>query len=224
MVEETEDALLKAKEEMILNYVKSISEFLKLPKTPPVIFCNQYTSMGPNAAACIDIVSWKIEISRIHLQKKGIEEVKKTVAHEITHLIEEDHTPRFFQILNEIIVETWQPEFSSGISIINGGASVELSGEKHEEKDTTRCNYHLCRKEAKLLRCPYCRDYFCIDHIKPMPPSFPEFDYPNKFNEQKFRDEHHPCANYYIVIERKHKERLLKYEQSLNRMNRRYQI
>lgn len=208
MTKESEDAVMKAKEEMVLNYVNSISKVLQLQRTPPIIFCDGYTSEGPNAIACIDIISCTIQVSRIHLQKQRVEEIKKTVAHEITHLIVPDHTPEFYKILNEILAGTWQPEFSTGLVFIDGGAEVELSTqetkkESHPNKDMTYCNYHLCREKTKLLCCPYCKDYFCLDHIKPMPPIFPNFDYPNKFNEQKNRDTHHPCPSYYDHLVKK---------------------
>ena len=36
--------------------------------------------------------------------------------------------------------------------------------------DKEHCNYHLCQKRTLTIKCEYCRNFFCMEHIIPHPP------------------------------------------------------
>lgn len=209
------------KEALVLEFVKTIKDKYELDKKLTVVFCDGFTPMGQEALACIEPATGTIYISRIYLNKMGIDEIKKVVAHEITHMFETEHTPAFYKLLNEFLSATWEPDFSTGIISINGSGRVEKPVKKKKEViDKTVCNRHSCNISTNLKRCRHCRGYYCEEHITPLPPSLPNFDYPNKFNEWKQRREsHHPCPPFYDYLVRKHKENTKAASESLDRMN-----
>jgi hypothetical protein len=89
------------------------------------IIFDVYTPSGQGALACIDTVSHTIYISDVYLGKMSLEEIRKTIAHEITHEYKLEHTPEFYKRLNEILSATWKPRFTSGIVMVDGSATRE---------------------------------------------------------------------------------------------------
>ncbi len=65
---------------------------------------------------------------------------------------------------------------------------------------TEFCNYHLCNKRTRTIRCKYCNGYFCKQHIKSQQPGMPRFDatsHEDKVFMSEWRDENgHPCSGY----------------------------
>ena len=214
------DAFLEGKKALVEAYVEEVTETLELDKPPKIEFCPGYTPMGQEALACIDVVLKIVYISIIHLRTMSFEEIKKNVAHELVHLIETEHTPEFYRILNNLLQGSWKPTFTSGLVMIDGNKKIEISKESKKKIDKTQCNYHQCKNKSKLKRCIHCRGYFCEEHYKPSPPIFPNFDYPRKHIEWELskKEKTHPCPNYYNYLLRKKKEFIIKYEDSMNSM------
>jgi len=219
--ESLDDAFLKGKEEIVLQHVEYLTEKLELKMTPRVVFCDGFTPAGQNALACIDTSTWVIYISRIYLSKMDTAQIRETIAHEITHLFDPTHEPSFHKKLTDINTALWKPESTSGIIMIDGGRRTDETPEKPKEHkiDNTHCNYHLCRKKTELIRCCYCKGYFCIDHIKPVTPGLPNFDLPKNFAEWKDNEGCHACPDYYDYHVEKEKDRTRRIEESLNRMS-----
>ncbi len=223
MTEEFDDSLLRAKEERFKEFVKLASKIYKLQFVPKIVFHDGYLPDGPDVLAHIYLDSGQICVSRIRLKEMPIEKVKETAFHEVTHLLNASHDTFFHNKLDDVMLATWKPESTSGLLTIDGGRRIEKPVEKNKKEskiDKVRCNYHLCRKKTKLKRCPHCREYFCKEHFKPIPPSMPNFDYPNKFAEWKHEEHYHPCPAYYDYLVKKEKEKRRKIEESLNKMNR----
>ena len=221
MPESLNDAFMKGKEEIVLQHVEYLTEKLELKMTPRVVFCDGFTPAGQNALACIDTATWVIYISRVYLSKMDTAQIRETIAHEITHLFDPTHEPSFHKKLTDINTALWKPESTSGIIMIDGGRRTEKTPEKPTKRkiNKTNCNYHLCRKKTELIRCRHCKGYFCIGHIKPTIPSLPNFDLPKEFDEWKDNEECHPCPDYYDYLVEKEKERIIKTEESFNRMS-----
>jgi hypothetical protein len=140
------NAIDEGKKALVDEFVKQIKDILKLKDEINVIFCPQYTSMGRKALACIEPSTMTMEISMIHLRKMGIEEIKKVVAHEITHKFELEHNPEFERRLNELLSGIWTPTFASGITMIDGNRPVKKY-DKSKKKD---------KPEIDKTRCAYC--------------------------------------------------------------------
>jgi hypothetical protein len=213
--------LLKSKERKFIEYIKEASEFYNMEFIPQVIFFDDFIPENPNVLADIDIVSKTIRVSRKHLIEMPIEKIKETAFHETTHIFEPSHNTFFKNKLDDSLVTTWKPESTVGIRINDGyHRDVKLDGyDDSQEIENTICDYHLCRKKTKLYRCSHCGKYYCEEHIKPIPPSMPDFDYPNKFIEWKEQDNRHPCPIYYDYLRKQEKERHEKYSKSLDKLN-----
>ena len=215
------EAIDEGKKVLVEEFVKQLKDALELKDDINVVFCPQYTSMGRNALACIEPTTMTMQISIIHFRKMGIEEIKKVVAHEITHKFELEHNPEFERRLNELLSGTWTPTFASGITIIDGNRPVKKYDKpKKKEKpeiDKTRCAY--CGNTVRLIQCKHCKDYFCEEHYNPIQPSMPNFNNPNKIAEWKNRENTHPCPAYYTYSIRKEKEQIKKIEKSFNKMS-----
>lgn len=222
MTEEFDDSLLKAKEEKFIDYVELASTTYELQYAPKVVFCDGYIPDKPSVLACIDTSSWVIFVSRIHLREMPIEKIKEVAFHEVTHLFNSSHDTFFRNKLDDIMRASWKPEFTSGLIHIDGGRITEEEYEEPKEHkiDDTHCNYHLCKKETEVIRCFYCSGYYCKEHIKAIPPSFPNFECPNEFVLWKQKEECHPCPEFYDFLVIKEKERIRKTEESFNRMRR----
>ena len=61
-------------------------------------------------------------------------------------------------------------------------------GKKHKRLGT--CFYHLCRKDAKVRKCNYCRESFCREHLMPKLPGLPRFQ-GTKTKDHMFMEEWH---------------------------------
>ena len=216
----SKDIFLEAKEEMLIDYIKEIAEILELKKIPSVEFCNGFTSEGQEALACIDIISWKIQVSRNYLRKMTIEQCKHTILHEMSHIFEEEHNPEFYRRLNELSAGTWKPTFTSGLIMINGNQRVIKHIPKEKEKseiDDSVCNHYqhcdLTKDDVKLelcsTVCPYANEctaqkgYFCPRHIKPKRPGV-------GFNRRDVSSEGgHPCPEF-AELDIKHEKEMYK--------------
>lgn len=213
-----DDSFLEAKKRLVESLTRQFEKLLGLDTDSVTInYCEGYTSLGREALACIQPETRNMQISLIHLNNMSKEEIKKTVAHELIHIFEREHTPTFYKLLNELLMGAWTPEGATGIVSINGGKHVDKKPKKafKEEIDKAVCNKHSCDSKNNLKRCIHCKGYYCERHLNPIPPSFPNFDYPNKFYEWKNKEKGHPCVSYVDYLNKKEKERKMKYELAL---------
>lgn len=151
-------------------------------------------------------------------------EIRQTAIHELTHLFNQSHDGSFHTKCQDIISTTWKPDSTSGLIMINGGGRTCLENKddvsEELEIDKSHCNHHLCNHhDTNLLECKYCRGYYCIDHITPIPPAMPKFNIPKKYIEWKDNENTHACPEYYDYLQRKIKVEHRRYQQSLDRMN-----
>lgn len=217
-----DDSFLEAKKRLVESLTRQFEKILGIGENSVTInFCDRYTPSGRKALACIQPETRNLYISLIHLNNMSKEEIKKTVAHELAHIFVRDHTPEFYGLLNELLMGTWTPEGATGIISINGGKHVDKMPKKPEKKkvDKTVCNKNACDSKDKLKRCVHCRGYYCEEHIKPFAPRLPNFDVPNRFYDWKENKNGHACPAYVDYLTRKEKERIKKYEKSINSMS-----
>ncbi len=151
----------------------------------------------------------KICISTAQLYKlKSMTSVENTTYHELAHMFEQNHGPKFKQTKIKLKSEVWRPP--RGVVFISKEVQQQLAEQRAKlgravpEKvkiDKTRCNYHLCRKKTKLTQCKYCKNYFCKEHIQPIVPGGVDIGYDQE------GDNYHPCPEYVdFVKEQKDKQ------------------
>ena len=211
---------LRMKESRFNEFVEMACETYGVKYKPQVIFIDGLLPENPSWLACIEIFSRTIKVSRTQLLKMSIEQIKETAFHEVTHIFDASHDTSFHNILDDVMTTTWEPP--SGVIVIDGNIRIdelEVAKKKTESKpDKVHCNH--CGTKTELEKCPHCSRYFCEGHFKPILPSMPNFNNPNRFNEWKNRGEnHHPCPNYYDYLRNEEKEKLRKYEESLDKMS-----
>lgn len=216
----SDDDVLRMKESKFEAFVELASKLYELKYKPRVVFMDGYIPDMPNAMACIDIYSSVIRVSRAYLINMSDEEIKNTAFHEVIHLFNASHDTAFYGKLSDAITGTWEPP--GGVIVIDGNARSDDKKSKKlskPKKNRTYCNYHQCGKKAELVECRYCGGHFCYDHIRAVPPSMRNFNYPNKFVDLKSLENRHPCAPYFDYLQKKEKEQLERYEEALNRMS-----
>lgn len=218
--EETKKAILEMKKSRFIEFVNLALKEIGISNILKIEFIDGMLPYGE--VAHIEIETNIIRVSCPSLRIMSIEEIEDTAVHEVCHILIKKHTYDHKIIVEELKEKMWRPPLGLGLSVINGGREPDVVIEKVEKSvNKNRCNYHLhkCKKQVKLYQCPYCSKYFCEEHIKPIPPSMPDFDYPNKCNEWKNRGENqHPCPNYYDYLVEEEKERHRKYGETLDSM------
>ena len=83
------------------KFVELACKELGLKQKPRIFFLEGYIPENPNWKACIDVLSWTIFVSRIHLNSMSVEEVRETAIHEVTHLLGyglDGHDLEFFKM------------------------------------------------------------------------------------------------------------------------------
>lgn len=99
-------------------------------------------------------------ISRGRLESMNLDEIEETAFHETTHMLHMGHDIDFSTSMDDAHLAAWLEDHRP--------RTITFSSKKDEnEVDKERCNYHLCRKKAKLYRCKYCGNYFCKEHRRP---------------------------------------------------------
>lgn len=109
-------------------------------------------------------------ISERQLNIQNFDDLERTMAHEVSHILVQDHSPRFLEQESISSIAGWKPP--AGVVHITGGSSTKKTPKKERKTkpDKIKCNYHLCRKKAKLTQCNHCKGYFCDEHIEPYEP------------------------------------------------------
>jgi hypothetical protein len=151
-----------------------------------------------NARAHIHLENNTVCISQEELSKMTKEEIKETAIHEITHILERDHNPIFYENLTNEIIGSWTPDSSGIIMVSENSYRVDLVGDTIKE---AHCSYHLCQKiHVKLKKCKYCNNLFCEGHIDPREPAS-KLSYKNS----------HPCLAYALKKEEANNSREIKF-------------
>ena len=181
-----------------LHFVKLAILTYKLDKAPNVVFRQGYLPDGNAVKAHIHLEENTICVSLIHLEKMTEEEIKETAFHEVNHLFIIGHDTSFYNQLNHSLVSSWPFEQYIGSIVINGNKPFNQSIKRNINYQIEKeyCNYHLCRKKCEVIRCNFCGRYFCIKHIKPVPPGFPKLNELNTFSDWKKQKECHPCPEF----------------------------
>jgi hypothetical protein len=140
---------------------------------------------------------------------QDFEDLEQVMAHEVSHILVQDHGSAFKEQESISSITGWKP----GSGIIHGGlGNHPIEKERKIKDDKTRCNYHICRKKTKLVRCKYCKNYYCAEHIKPHEPIM--------YNERTSFDkaDWHPCVAYATSLDKKQKEANKKYGEALDNL------
>jgi len=160
--------ILDIKKGRFLDAVKRASDCLNV-EPPEVIFwdtaCPDDTG---NEWAHIHVDQYKICVSNSKLKQMDYEDIEETATHEVTHLLKLDHSPTFYKRHASIKTAVWMPP--AGVFTTKERKRKASKKEAKEKIDKKLCNYHLCRKESKLTKCPHCHGYFCSEHRKPYEP------------------------------------------------------
>lgn len=115
------------------EFVKQACKSIGLEWVPKVTFEDGYLLNNMSMEACIDVLNREILISRIHLNRMSIEEIKEIAVHEVTHLIEKQHNSTFHGIRLGVETATFQPP--SGTVAIGGNVYRKPNKQKKEERN-----------------------------------------------------------------------------------------
>jgi len=151
-------------------------------------------------------------ISERQLNIQNFDDLERTMAHEVSHILVQDHSPRFLEQESISNIAGWKPP--AGVVHITGGSSTKKTTKKGSKTkpDKVNCNYHLCRKKAKLTQCSHCKGYFCDEHIEPYEPRIGN-------QPGHSRDESgHPCFAYVDYLAKKKEEDDKRYSDALNKL------
>lgn len=139
----------------------------------------------------IDVINKIIFVNVNLCRGRSLEDMRKTAYHEVTHLVELEHGKKFFDFLDTTLTIIFKPINPQGIYIHRGGTPLPVVKSKPPEPDLVHCNYHLCKKEGKLLvQCPWCKNYYCQSHIRPKEP------HPYEPKKPDYDFTGHPCSGY----------------------------
>jgi hypothetical protein len=148
-------------------------------------------------------------ISERQLIIQDFEDLEMTMAHEVSHILVQNHGPEFSDEEAKSSVAGWKPP-PGVVHIIKSGKTTKVKEDGRKTKqDKTRCNYHLCRKKTKLIECKYCKNYFCNEHIEPCEPQVG-----NHLEDNN--NSCHPCFQFAEYLEEIKKEKEEKYTEALN--------
>lgn len=75
--------------------------------------------------------------------------------------------------------------------------------------DRARCNYHLCRLKTRLIRCRFCRNFYCYDHSKAFVP---------QRGPTGGEISGHPCAKFYDFLKSQDVQQEDRYAVALDRL------
>jgi predicted SprT family Zn-dependent metalloprotease len=185
-----EDLLLR-KKALVITVVKRICKRRKLPL--PEINFGECEGDSPDQLGHYHPDENKICISKTKLIKQTYDDLEDTAAHEVAHILEHEHGPRFDteEVTNRLV--NWQPP--GNIPVITEGQS------RTADKKTSRparpikykCNYHLCGKRRPTTKCKLCEKYFCAEHRTPIKP------YVGNVENHQDETNGHPCMG--VVME-----------------------
>jgi len=127
-----DDSLFEAKKNEFIVYVEEACKFYSLEKRPRIEFVECYVSHGMKALAEIDYINWVMYVSLIYLKDMPQYQMKETAFHEVTHLLDHSHDTGFYNKLKDAITTTWEPDSTSGLTMIDGGKRKITEDKKFE--------------------------------------------------------------------------------------------
>lgn len=207
------------KKSYFIQCVKEAAKVLGLKKVPRVKIWDGACPYSENEIAHAHPDLNLVCISKGRLESMNFDEIKETAFHETTHMLHKNHDIDFGKTMDEALLANWLENRKP--------KKINLSHKKEKKADRERCNYHLCRKKAKLYKCKYCGDYFCKDHIKPkMVVTLNQISRAKEplrsWLEKEYREEGHPDLVYtrmtWEELEKREKEELEKRWEALNRL------
>ena len=136
--------------------------------------------------------------------------MEDTAAHEVTHVLEYNHSSVFQQEEQLSQIVGWEPP--SGVVHIRGSYPKKPKKERKSREDKTRCNYHACRQKRKLTQCKYCKSYYCDKDIKSCEPRV------HNERDDYIGEKGHPCLPYKDYLLEKEKEKGKKYSEALGKL------
>lgn len=151
-------------------------------------------------------------ISERQLIKQDFEDLERTIAHEVSHILVQDHSPRFLEEETTSSIAGWKPP--SGVVHITGDNQTKETSkiERKSKLDKVRCNYHLCKKKTRLTKCSHCKGYFCSEHLEPYEPKIE--NYPT-YTKQIIG---HPCVSFVDYLTNKKEQDDKRYSEALDRL------
>ena len=150
-------------------------------------------------------------ISERQLIIQNFDDLDATMAHEVSHILIQDHGPRFREEEVTSNIAGWKPP--GGIVHITeeNEPAFESIKEREIKPDMIRCNYHFCRKKADLTQCHHCQNYYCEVHFEPYEPRL-------GFHPDSTSNSGHPCAPFVDYLTDKKKAEDKRYAEALGKL------
>jgi len=204
--------VLKLKQAKFKDVVIRASKRLSLSVIPAIEFWdNKCPYDGGNEWAHIHLDMYIICVSSSKLEQMSFDKIEETAIHEVSHMIEASHDSKFHKVNEETTISSWRPPGAGIVHITSRNSNKdELPKKKTISKPSKiYCNYHLCKKKTKLIRCSFCEGYYCNDHSNPKEPKM------IKIGENDDDVLGHPCFDYtnYLIKQNEIKEK--KYAEAL---------
>lgn len=159
--------------------------------------------------AHIHLESNTICILETELSIMDYDDIKETASHEVSHLKHSDHGTEFHATQSDTKISLWRPPPGT-IGVGRKDVKDENKDQRKERIVKYRCNYHICNKKRKTLKCKYCEGYFCEEHINP---GMPKIGLSEINNENT-----HPCFAYINYLDKKKKKDNNEYKKTLKKI------
>lgn len=214
------DKILAEKKKRFLKAVKRICDKRELPE-PEVNFEGCEGEDSDRQLAHYHPDSHMICCSKNQLTKLSFDDIDHVAAHEVSHILEQNHDGKFRDEEGKSGVAGFDPHSFPGVVAVNGKNKPSESKPEKKVKDSkTHCNYHLCKKRTRLYKCKYCKRYFCKEHVNAKEPGHRNVDgspSPYFITKHDWEDtDGHPCPDYVGVEEKKKSEAENKYMEALD--------
>ncbi len=210
MVNKAEKQILEYKKDLFKKEVVKAAMSLEVP-IPVVKFWQSYENhhFDKGERAHIHIPENIICITESELNNMTEEDIRKTASHEISHLHYLDHGWEFQQTHEQSEQSMFEPPPGT-VGALPENYKRPKEKKKKEPVIKNKCNYHICGKKTKTKQCKYCKNYFCIEHVKPR-----EAGLSSSYVWDK---KTHPCLVYtHYLVKKKEKENE-EYKKALERM------
>ncbi len=203
---EFSDDVLRTKQARFLAAVRRAAKHIGQAAPEVKFWADKCPSDSGHELAHIHPDTGVICVTNKRLEEMSYEDIEETATHEVTHLIDKKdesnpvHSGEFYAKHDEVKLHSWRPPLGAGIIMIDPRNKTPISKTRTKAKsgpDKVQCNYHFCRKKVPLKQCPFCKDYYCQEHLKPKRPGFANFD--SDSVEDRLRRQTvggHPCPDY----------------------------
>ncbi len=135
-------------------------------------------------------------------------DIKNTASHETAHIHNQSHDIDFQNKQIDTQASLWEPPAGTIRALPEYPKRKE---EKSKEKKIIKneCHYYSCKKKGKIKECPYCKNYFCDEHIHPREAHLTNLrDNDRRMAHFKdYAESNHPCFEYNKFLEDEVKRR-----------------